>query len=319
VSGSLRDTRHEVATRLIRAGLAPRVDQLMSRTGYWRIGGPADIYVDVSDMHQLSVVLGQDVPCTVVGNGSNLLVADAGIRGITVRLIGELRATQVEEGAGATCVRVGAGILNQVLLRRLDEQGMYGLAALAGVPGSVGGAIRMNAGTSLGEIGERVVEVDVLLPGGHPRRLTAAELNFSYRHCAVPNGAIVVSALLRVDRNAAGLEAARAQTAAHLERRRATQPLDQPSCGSVFRNPPGDAAGRLIEASGLKGHRRGGAQISERHANFIVNEGGATAADVYDLVLLARNRVHAATGIVLEPEVHAVGEWPAGSWPLPPP
>ena len=316
---SLRDARHEVATRLIRAGMDPRVDQLMSRTGYWRIGGPADVYVDASDADQLAVVMGLEVPCTVVGNGSNLLVADAGIRGVTVRLLGTLRASRVDEEAGATRVRVGGGLLNQVLLRRLDEQGIYGLEALAGVPGSLGGAIRMNAGTSLGEIGERVIEVDVLLPGGPSRTLRAADLEFSYRHCTLPQGAIIVSALLRVERNPDGLAAARASTAAHLERRRATQPLDQPSCGSVFRNPPGDTAGRLIEAAGLKGYRRGGAQISARHANFIVNEGGATAADVYALLLLARERVHATTGLVLEPEVHAVGDWPAGSWPLPAP
>lgn len=319
MNGSLRDARHDVARRLTAAGMAPRVDQLMSRTGYWRIGGPADVYVDAHSVADLAVVMGLDVPCTVVGNGSNLLVADAGIRGVTVRLLGELRDTQVEEEAGGPCVRVGGGLLNGVLLRRLDEQGLYGLEALAGVPGSVGGAIRMNAGTSLGEIGARVVAVDALLPGGQWRRLTAAELDFSYRHCALPPGAIIVSALLRAERDPAGLNDARARTAAHLERRRATQPLDQPSCGSVFRNPPGDAAGRLIEAAGLKGERRGGARISDRHANFIVNEGGATAADVYGLLLLARQRVHAATGVVLEPEVHAVGDWPAGSWPLPPP
>ena len=302
-----------LARALSDLGLAPVLDEPMARRGYWRIGGPADVWVEVDDLPHLQAVMALGAPVTVVGNGSNLLVADAGIRGVALRLSGALRQATI----GADGARVGGGMLNQVLLSRLARAGRGGLAALAGVPGTLGGAVRMNAGTTLGEVGTAVREVHVVLPGGELRVLEPQALRFSYRHAELPPGAVVAEVTLALLDDPQEVAAEQAAIEHHLARRKATQPLDQPSCGSVFRNPPGDAAGRLVEAAGLKGTQRGGARISEKHANFIVNTGGATAMQVWELVRLARDTVWARFGVPLEPEVHAVGDWPAGCWPMP--
>lgn len=305
-----------LAAELRVLGLEPRLDQSLAKLGFWRIGGPADLWVEVPSPAALAGVLALGAPTTVVGNGSNLLVSDAGVRGIALRLAGELREARFGEEDSRPVVTAGGGLANAVLLRRVEQRGLGGLAALAGVPGTVGGAIRLNAGTALGEIGARVLRVELLLPGGVSQTLQAEDLEFRYRHARLPPGAVVCSATLRLDTD--GVEAERARVADHLARRKATQPLDLPSCGSVFKNPPGDHAGRLIESVGLKGARAGGAQISDKHANFIVNLGDARAADVLALIRLARDTVHARTGVVLEPEVHAVGAW-GRDWPLGPP
>jgi UDP-N-acetylmuramate dehydrogenase len=290
----------------------------LARLGWWRLGGPAGAFAVVDTPAQLAAALAPG-PAFVLGNGSNLLVSDRGVSGLVLRLGAGFRATAIEGPPGARVAVVGGGLPNAVLLQRLSRLGLGGLGALAGVPGTVGGAIRMNAGTALGEIGPRVRWVDLALPGGETARLPGEALGFAYRHATLPPGALVTAAALAVD-DAPDAVAAEAEAMAHhLARRRATQPLDQPSCGSVFKNPPGDHAGRLIESVGLKGHAVGGARISPLHANFIVNTGGATAADVLALIRLARGRVHAAAGVVLAPEVHAVGEFGPGEWPLPPP
>jgi Tol biopolymer transport system component len=187
--------------------------------------------------------------------------------------------------------------------------GLGGLAPLAGVPGTIGGAIRMNAGTRLGEISERVHSVELLLADGRVERVDAASLRFAYRTAHLPADAIVTRAWFRVSDE--GVDAERAAIAEHLAYRKATQPLELPSCGSVFKNPPGDSAGRLVEAAGLKGKVSGGAQVSELHANFIVNRGDATAADVLSLVRLARDTVRERFAVTLEPEVHTAGDWPS--------
>jgi len=298
-----------LAEALAALGLEPRLGVPVAKIGFWRLGGPVDVLVEVPTRGQLAAVLALGAPVTVLGNGSNSLVSDAGLRGIGVRLVGELREARLGEDAGGPWVEAGGGLLNAVLLRRVEQAGLGGLAALAGVPGTVGGAIRLNAGTALGEIGAAVLTVEVLLPGGVSQTLQAEDLHFRYRHATLPEGAVVASALLRL--RADGVAEERAAIAHHLQRRKATQPLELPSCGSVFKNPPGDHAGRLIEAAGLKGARRGDAQISEKHANFIVNHGHATAADVLALIRLARDTVRAQTGVVLEPEVHVLGDWGA--------
>ena len=304
-----------VADQLAALGLSPRLDEPMARRGYWRIGGPADVWVEVDRVDALAAIMALGVPVTVVGNGSNLLVADAGIRGITVKLTGEFRdATLSPDGA-----LVGAGMMNTVLLARLKRAGLGGAAALAGVPGTVGGAVRMNAGTSLGEIGDRVRAVDVVMPGGATLQLETEHLAFAYRWAQLPPGSVVARVHMALLCDPADVAAEQDAIAHHLARRKATQPLDQPSCGSVFRNPPGDAAGRLIDQAGLKGTRRGGAQISDKHANFIVNTGDASALDCWWLVKHARDVVLERFGVRLEPEVHAVGDWPDGHWPLPEP
>ncbi len=294
-------------------GLVPLLEEPLARHGYWRIGGPAEALVEVGRLDQLAAVLALGAPVTLLGNGSNSLIPDEGLRGVVIKLGGVFKQSEIVEEAGEPVVLAGAGLLNAVLLRRIDVAGLGGLAPLAGVPGTVGGAVRMNAGTVLGEIGAAVARVHLLLSSGEVAILPAEALGFSYRHAHLPPGALITRVDLRLRRE--GLEAERAAIAHHLGRRKATQPLELPSCGSVFKNPPGDYAGRLIESVGLRGHAIGGARISERHCNFIVNEGGARAEEVVALIALARQRVWEATGVRLEPEVHVLG--PRSPWPPP--
>ena len=306
-----------VAQHLTDAGLRPRLHLPLARRGYWRVGGPADLFVEVSTPSDLATVQAQGLAVTVIGNGSNLLVADAGIRGVVVRLAGTFRASALQGGPDGPEVVAGAGLANAVLLKRLESTDLSGLGCLAGVPGTIGGAVRMNAGTHLGELGDRVRQVEVSLPDGSLQIRPASALQFRYRRATLPPGAIVTRVWLRLEADPHLVAEHREAVRQHLERRKATQPLSQPSCGSTFKNPPGDAAGRLIDRSGLKGHRIGGAQISEKHANFFVNTGDCTAMDLYHLIGLARQTVFEQHGVVLEPEVHAVGAWPEGCWPLP--
>lgn len=280
----------------------------LGRHGYWRVGGPLERLILVDSVEELRGLSRID---HVLGNGSNLLVPDEGLPGVTVKLVGKLRNLTIEAETGQdVLVRVGAGMLNVVLLQRLDTLGLGGLGCLAGVPGTVGGAVAMNAGTALGEIAERLVAVE----GVDGTRIDRASLPMVYREGGLPHGFVVVAALLRATR--ADVNDERLRVGEHLARRKATQPLDLPSCGSVFRNPPGDHAGRLIERAGLKGWACGAAQISDLHANFIVNRGGASATDVMTCIHTAWSRVKAESGVLLVPEVHVLGAWPAALWPL---
>lgn len=295
-----------LAADLRRLGLDPKLDEPLSRHGYWRIGGPADVWVEVGAADQLGALMRLGAPVTVVGNGSNLLVSDRGIRGIAIRLTGELKEARFIDGDEPLVV-AGAGILNAVLLKRLETRGLGGLAPLAGVPGTVGGAIRLNAGTALGEIGDKTIKIEYFDISGMYQTLHHDDLAFRYRHAHLPRGAVITRATLRLSREGVAEEAAAIQH--HLGRRKATQPLELPSCGSVFKNPPGDFAGRLIEGCGLKGTRQGDAMISDKHANFIVNLGAARAEDVLALIRLAQSTVLERHGVSLEPEVHMVGDW----------
>lgn len=313
---------HALEARLRAQGVPASRDVPLSKLGFWRIGGPADLSVQATSNAQLSATLSAaqalGVPVSVLGKGSNLLVADAGVRGLVLRLEGAFRESGPDPAVPGTWV-CGGGLPNTVLLQRLKRAGQGGLACLAGVPGTVGGAVRMNAGWSLGELSDVLVQVELALPDGSLHTVPASALDLRYRRATLPPGALVTRAWVRLLQDPAAVAQEAKNVAQYLARRKATQPLDQPSCGSVFKNPPGDAAGRLIDTAGLKGARQGGAQISTKHANFIVNTGGATAMDVYGLIRTARNTVHAHHGVVLEPEVHAVGDWPEGHWPLPPP
>lgn len=278
----------------------------MNKRTTWRTGGPADLLVTASTLEQLAGIQRAareaGAPVVPVGAGSNLLVADAGVRGIVVQLDGALADTAVEGGR----LVAGAGLRLVVLLARAARLGWPGLEALAGIPGTVGGAVRMNAGTSLGEIGDRLLDVDVVHPDGHVETLPAAALGLRYRHSGLPPGAIVARARLRLEGDAAE---SHARAAEFLAKRKASQPLDLPSCGSTFTNPPGDAAGRLIDAAGLKGTAIGGAQVSEKHANFLVNTGGATSSQIAALVRHVQDVVEARSGVRLVPEFQAIGEW----------
>lgn len=296
-----------LAPRLAALGVRAQPQAPLSRLGYWRVGGPAEQLVDVDTLPQLQEVMALGVPVTPLGKGSNALIHDAGVPGVVLRLSGALAELTVS----GTDAEAGAGLALTVLLARLDRLGLAGAEPFAGVPGTVGGAVVMNAGTTLGEASDVVYEVDVVLPGGELRTLAADALQFRYRHSTLPVGAVVARARLRLCDTDVAERLVRRR--ALMERRKATQPLDLPSCGSTFTNPPGDHAGRLIEAAGLKGRRVGGAAISERHANFFVNEGGATAEDLRQLIVLARREVLDRFGVLLTPEVRLLGGWEDGA------
>jgi UDP-N-acetylmuramate dehydrogenase len=279
-------------------------DAPMSLRTSIRVGGPADLLVRPADAADLVAVLaaaaGAGVPVHVLGGGTNLLVADAGVRGVVVRLPAELGTESAE---GETLVLSG-GAPTSRLVQRAQSLGLVGCEFAAGIPGTLGGAVAMNAGTRTGEMKDLVARVEVATAGGL-RWIEAAALGFAYRTCRLPAGAVVTRVELSLRRG--DVAASRAAMEADQAHRRRTQPLHQPTWGSTFRNPPGDHAGRLIESVGLKGHRIGQAAWSDLHANFVVNLGGATARDCLALVRLARSRVRERTGVELELEVRLLG------------
>ncbi len=286
--------------------------------GYWRVGGPMERFLCPATPDDLRVALldarERGRGFFVLGRGSNLLVPDEGLSGTTVQLGGEFCTIREVDGNAETVdLRVGAGVWNDVLLKRQLGK-LSGLGALAGVPGTMGGAIAMNAGTALGEIDKVVTRVEGLDAEGRACTIERRDLPMRYREGGLPVGFVVTAAVLRLSRAGADDEARRVE--AHKAHRKATQPLNQPSCGSVFRNPPGDSAGRLIQDAGLKGWRSGNAQISEKHANFIVNLGGAQANDVLCCIRTAMQAVWARSRVLLSPEVHIVGTWDEKLWPF---
>ncbi len=278
----------------------------LSRHTSWRVGGPAERYyepADLEDLAQFLRTLPPDEPLLWLGLGSNLLVRDGGVRGTVIATAGVLGGMRlladgtVEAGCGLACAQ---------LARRCAREGRGGLEFMAGIPGTVGGALRLNAGAHGGETWERVIEVELIDRGGERRRLPASAFETGYREVALPEGQWFVTAWLRTGPRSR--EEGEARIRELLARRGASQPMGRPSCGSVFRNPPGDHAARLIESCGLKGLRIGAAEVSTRHANFIINRGGATAAEIEALIREVQRRVREQTGIELVPEVHIVGE-----------
>lgn len=312
-----------MAAALDRVGFGGRIDagaSLAPLTTY-RLGGPASLLVEPAsddDLVRLGVAARDlDVPVLVVGRGSNLVVSDHGWRGIAVRLGPAF--SWIAEGREGIVRAGGATSLPQVA-NRAARLGRAGLEFAVGIPGAVGGAVRMNAGAHGAEVGDVLVDVVYVdLEGGTTETRRGGELGFSYRRAAtLPPTAIVVAA-------AFGLAAAdpseiRDRMTRWRRHRAATQPGAVQNAGSVFRNPPGDSAGRLVEAAGLKGLRRGGAEVSRLHANFFMALPGARAQDVYDLVVEVRRRVLEVHGVDLVPEIHFVGAFegppmtaPAGS------
>ncbi len=283
---------------------------LAPRTTY-KLGGPADVLATVDDEDGLLALLAllaeRELPWLVLGNGSNVLVSDAGYRGCVVILGDGFKSIGAEGDGDDVRIAAGAAVSVTRLLRFARAEGLGGLSLLGGVPGTVGGVVRMNAGTRWGQTSDILASARLVSANGAMDR-DAADLGLAYRTSALPEGAVVVSARFRVS---PASEASLADYDEVLAYRKATQPLQFPSCGSVFANPEGDAAGRLIEAVGLKGHRIGGALVAPQHANWILAEAGATAADVHALIRLARARVLAETGIALRPEVQFIGSFPA--------
>lgn len=284
------------------------IDEPMKRHTTWKIGGPADLMVFPSTeeelIHVLQLLAAEGLQPFVMGNGSNILVGDRGVRGVVVRMAGSFakrdwRGNEVESQAGS---------LLPSLALEAAERSLGGMEFAAGIPGSIGGAIRMNAGAYGNTIGEYVTKVEVIEYSGTKRELTAEDLSFEYRKSNLfTTDGIVSSVTLQFpdgDR-----EESMAKIKELLQLRSRKQPLEFPSCGSVFRNPTNDHAGRLIEMANLRGTQIGGAMVSRKHGNFIINLGGAKAKDVVDLIEAVQRRVEDLYGVHLETEVKMIGEF----------
>jgi len=277
----------------------------MSRHTSWHVGGPADAFFsprDRADLLAFLVSLPEGTPLFWLGLGSNLLVRDGGIRGVVIDTTGLARLERVND----TVITCEAGVLCARIARQCVKWGIGPAEFLAGIPGTLGGALAMNAGAFGGETWPRVRSVDICDARGVDRRRDAREYTFGYRHIVPPAAhEYFLAATLEFEPRPGITDEAMKEM---LAKRKETQPIGEWSCGSTFTNPPGDHAARLIEAAGLKGHRVGGIQVSPKHANFLVNTGEATAADVEALVAYIQLQVREKFDVVLTPEFRTAGE-----------
>jgi UDP-N-acetylmuramate dehydrogenase len=284
-----------------------RAAEPMARHTTYQVGGPAAVFAQLDTVSDVSIAIGilaeEDVGWTVVGKGSNLLVSDAGYDGAVLVLGREFKRHTYEDGR----LKVGAGTVLGVLVQDAFRHGLVGLAWAVGIPGTVGGALAMNAGTRAGCVGDTVETVTLFAPGEGLKLVHGRDANWGYRSSGLAGRGIILEATLAVTEGDPAR--VRAEMERHLKERRASQPLGSPSAGSVFVNPEGDSAGRLIESAGLKGIRLGGAQVSTVHANFIVNAGGATAADIVGLVRKIQMAVQDTHGVDLRPEIRFLGRF----------
>ncbi len=295
------------------AGLDCRITEQapMAAATSFHIGGPADVLIDIPTTEAACRVLAccrqEGIPTLFIGNGSNLLVGDKGFRGAVLRLRGGDSAPHLQ--ADGT-IRCGAGVsLTQLCLFARDN-GLMGLEFAYGIPGTVGGAVYMNAGAYGGEMAHVLVSATVIpADGGEPVTLTTDDLRLGYRHSVLmeETPGIVTEAVFRLQPGDKNTITARMKEL--MQKRQNKQPLEYPSAGSFFKRPEGYFAGALIEQAGLKGFAVGGAQISDKHAGFVVNRGGATAADVLELCRQVQQRIMDKDGVALEPEVRFVGEF----------
>ena len=281
---------------------------LASHTSFG-IGGPADFFIEPAKAEGIERVLAgareRGIPYFLLGAGTNLLIADAGVEGLVVRVVTR------EHRIDGTRITAAAGLKMMRLARIAADANLRGFEFAIGVPGSVGGAVYQNAGCWGREMREVLVEACGFMPASKEKKWTPADLKFGYRTSALREGDLkggfLVEATIQLKRGDG--EEAKAEMAKLTRERNETQPIKTKNCGSVFKNPPGDSAGRLVQAAGLKGLREGNAVISEMHGNFIVNEGGATAKDVAKLIERARVEVKRRFNADLEPEVELVGRW----------
>lgn len=281
------------------------VDEPMKNHTTFRIGGPADIYVEPATsevVNLINLLRNQQIPFMVIGNGSNLLVSDDGIEGVVVSL-GKKAGDITIDG---DIVIAQAGALLSSVANKAAEAGLTGLEFASGIPGSIGGAVYMNAGAYGGEIKDVLVSVDVLTPDYKFIEMKPEELDLSYRHSLLmENGGIVLGAKLKLQQG--DKEAIKEKIASIRTQRQEKQPLNFPSAGSTFKRPEGYFAGKLIDDAGLRGYTVGNAQVSEKHCGFVVNKGDATAADVLQLMRDVDSKVFELFGVHLTPEVRIVG------------
>jgi UDP-N-acetylmuramate dehydrogenase len=295
--GALRSKMPALRGRLL-------ANQSLAELTWFRVGGPAQVLFmpeDEEDLYYLLTHLPGDIAVTAIGLGSNLIVRDGGIAGVVVRLGRGFNEVAVE----GTRVRAGAAVPDVKVARAAQEAGIAGLSFLRGIPGSIGGALRMNGGAYGGETKDVLVEARGVDRRGAVRVYSNADMGFSYRHCGVADDVIFTQALFQ---GAPGDAAAIAAEMNKItESREATQPVKSRTGGSTFKNPPGHKAWQLIDAAGCRGLRLGGAQVSEMHTNFLINLGSATAADIETLGETVRERVKQSSGIDLEWEIKRIG------------
>ena len=282
-------------------------EELMAKHTTFRIGGPAEVYA-CPNPEQLPALLEaakkENAEVTVIGNGSNLLVGDKGIRGLVIEIGSGMNDIRVE----GTKIVAGAGALLSKVANEAVAAGLGGMEFAAGIPGSIGGAVTMNAGAYGGEMKDILESVKVIDPEGMMHTLSVEELDLSYRHsCIMEKGGIVVEATIKLEKKPE--EEIRAQMADLRNRRVEKQPLEYPSAGSTFKRPEGYFAGKLIMDAGLRGYTVGGAQVSEKHCGFVINHANATAADVRQLMQDVKEKVKEQFGVELEPEVKMIGEF----------
>ena len=283
------------------------LEEPMAKHTSFRIGGPADVLAQPGNEAELAALLKRAahhaVPVTLVGNGSNLLVRDKGIRGLVIKLSNLFSSITV----AGNVLTFGSGISLAMASKKAASLSLSGLEFAVGIPGTIGGAVYMNAGAYDGEMAKVVTSVQVMDRQGQSSQLKADELDFSYRHTALQNSGLIVTSVT-VSLQPGEAESIKAKMDDFSQRRIAKQPLELPSAGSMFKRPVGYFAGTLIEQTGLKGYTVGGAQVSTKHAGFVVNVGGATAKDVLQLIRDVQDRVLAVQGVQLEPEVLVLGE-----------
>lgn len=274
----------------------------------FHIGGPAEALTQVHNRELLQRLLQYladgGIQWRVIGRGTNLLVGDSGYPGVVIILTEEMKELSITQNKDEVWVEVGAGLSLTKLARCCQENGFSGLEFTMGIPGTVGGAVVMNAGAWESCMADVVDRVNIMTHQGE-KRIVKEDLKFAYRKCLnIQNqtSGVVTSARLCLQHGDPA--EMRKIYRRNLEKRKKSQPVEQRNAGSIFKNPPGDSAGRLIEASGCKGKKIGGAKVSEKHANFIVNTGSATAADVLELMTYIQENVHRDSGVLLEPEVH---------------
>lgn len=301
--------QQEVVTML--TALIPRtrllIDEPLSKHTTFKIGGPADYLVFPSSVEEIASVMvvakEYGLPVTVLGNGSNILVLDKGIKGLVLKFNNEMSCIQ----HSGTRIHVGAGAMLADVSRYAAEQGLSGMEFAIGIPGSIGGAVFMNAGAYCGEMCQIVAGALTVSKDGSIQRFSETDIAFGYRHSIFQdNGYIICEVELNLQLQEQ--PTIKEKMNDYTVKRETKQPLEMPSAGSTFKRPPGHFAGTLIEQAGLKGFTVGGAQVSTKHAGFVINAGGATAQDVLNLIKEVQCHVYEHSGVMLEPEVRIVGE-----------
>jgi UDP-N-acetylmuramate dehydrogenase len=282
------------------------IDAALSPLTWFRVGGPADVLASPTDEEDLAYLLGtipEEIPITIIGVGSNLIVRDGGVRGVVIRLGGRAFSFITSESGGQ--LSAGAAALDAAVARASAEAELEGFAFLRGVPGSIGGALRMNAGAHNGEVKDILIEVSGYDRRGRSVRLDKSQMGYAYRHCSAPDDIVFTRAVFQ------GRPGVRAEIEVEMARitnaRLVAQPIREKTGGSTFKNPPGQKAWQLIDAAGCRGLRIGDAQVSTLHCNFLLNVGAATAGDIEALGDEVHRRVREASGIALDWEIRRIG------------